>query len=85
MRLGELMERGKQWFEWLPGWMPICAAIFGGALWVGQYTQGINDRLVALEAQVKQIQEYLRTPHDPNYKSPQKDGESALPPTYQPQ
>jgi hypothetical protein len=61
---GETMvERAKAWFEWLPGWMPICAAIFAGAFWIGQDTQGINDRLTVLEKQVVQIQEYLRHQH----------------------
>ena len=74
-----MVERAKAWFEWMPGWIPVCITIFGGALWVGQYTQSINDRLNALEEQVKQIQQYMRTQHA------KKDinGDTALPPQYQ--
>ncbi len=67
----ESEHRGHMWYEWIPGWMPICAAIFGGALWVGQYTQGVNDRLQRLEDSIKEIRQYL-----------QRDGKGAyvLPP-----
>lgn len=52
-------EKSKAWYEWLPGWVPICFAIFGAALWIGQYTQGVSDRLTMLERAVKEIQAYL--------------------------
>ena len=59
-----------RWFEWIPGWLPICATICFGAWWVGQYTQSINDRLSALEKQVMAIQDYIRTQHSSTYVLP---------------
>jgi len=50
----------RSWYEWLPGWVPICVSIFGASLWVGQYTQSINDRLKNVEIQVNAIEEYLK-------------------------
>lgn len=63
-----MVEKTKRWFEWLPGWIPICFTLVCAALWVGQYTQGINDslsnlrdRLNIVEKQIQDIQDYLRT------------------------
>jgi hypothetical protein len=69
--MGKLVDTVKRWFEWMPGWMPVCAAIFGAALWVGQYTQSINDRLNSLEKQMQAIQEYLRNQHSKNSYEPE--------------
>lgn len=55
-------QEGARWYEWIPGWLPVCGAICAGALWIGQYTQGINDRLTNLEAQVKELHELLHNP-----------------------
>jgi hypothetical protein len=60
-----MVERAKEtWYRWIPGWLPVCGAICGAALWIGQYTQSINDRVGALErnndrinALEKQVQE----------------------------
>jgi hypothetical protein len=54
-----MADKLKPWYEWLPGWVPICFAIFGAALWIGQYTQNVSDRLATLERAVKDIQAYL--------------------------
>lgn len=51
------------WYEWIPGWLPICAAICGAALWIGQYTMHVNDRLDALEKSIRDIQMYLQQVH----------------------
>jgi len=59
----KMVEKAKSWFQGWPPWVPICFTILGAAVWVGQYTQSINDRLKSLEEQVKQIQEYMRTTH----------------------
>lgn len=58
-----MVQSVKRWFEWVPGWIPICISIFGAALWVGQYTQRIEDRLNSLEKQMIDVQEYMRSKH----------------------
>lgn len=60
-----VVERAKElWYQWIPGWLPVCSCIIVGAWWVGQYTQSINDRLKALEEQMKQVQQYISHDHD---------------------
>lgn len=58
-----MTEKVKSWFEWIPGWIPICFTLILGAMWVGKYTQSIDDRLSALEKQMVAIQEYIRSGH----------------------
>jgi hypothetical protein len=59
-----MVERAKElWYQWIPGWLPVCVCILSGAIWVGRYTQGIDDRLKSLEEQVKAIQQYISSDH----------------------
>lgn len=60
-----MVERAKQfWYEWIPGWLPVCTCIIGAAIWIGRYTQGIDDRLKALEEQMKAVQQYISHDHE---------------------
>jgi hypothetical protein len=87
-----MVERTKElWHTWIPAWLPICSCILGGAFYVGQYTQGINDRLSSVEQQIKAIQDYMRNDHmkslyrqpSPGVQYPQQDPQTSdLPPTY---
>jgi hypothetical protein len=75
-----MVEKAKTWVAQWPAWIPICVSILGGALWVGKYTQSIDDRLSSLEKQMVEIQDYVRHQH------PKKDGgDSSLPQTFVPQ
>jgi hypothetical protein len=61
-RLKGMVEQVKEsWYKWIPGWLPVCACICAGAMWIGQYTQSINDRLNSLEKEMQHIQDYLRS------------------------
>lgn len=59
------VEKKHPWYEWIPGWLPVCTTIVMAALWVGQYTQSINDRLQHLENSVHEIRQYIQA-HDKN-------------------
>jgi hypothetical protein len=75
-----MVEKAKTWVAQWPAWIPICVSILSGALWVGKYTQSIDDRLSSLEKQMVEIQDYVRHQH------PKKDGgQSDLPSDYQSQ
>ncbi len=59
-----MMDRARpRWYEIIPGWVPICFSILAAAIYAGQWTQSINDRLTNLEKEVQAIQEYIRTDH----------------------
>lgn len=61
-----MVEKVKRWFEIMPGWVPICITILSATMWLGRYSQSIEDRVKAMEEQIKAIQEYLRTHHTKN-------------------
>ena len=63
----------KRWYEWIPSWVPICAAIVYGALQIGQYIQSNNDRLTNLEKTVQEIKVYLQS-------QPREGASSPFPP-----
>ena len=63
-----MVEKAKAWAMLLPAWIPICVTILGAAVWIGQYTQSIDDRLSSLEKQMVEIQDYVRHQH------PRKEG-----------
>jgi hypothetical protein len=67
------------WHKWIPAWIPICITIFGGFYYAGQHEQKIEDRLVAVEKQMSEVQDYLRS-HDGaplfNKNNPQIKGNS---------
>lgn len=59
-RFRDMAEQVKStWYAWIPGWLPVCACICGAAMWVGQYTAHMNDRLDNLEKQVQRLQDYM--------------------------
>jgi hypothetical protein len=58
-----MVEKAKAWAILLPAWIPICVTILGAAVWIGQYTQSIDDRLSSLEKQMVEIQDYVRHEH----------------------
>jgi hypothetical protein len=68
-RGSNVVEKVKRWFEWLPGWLPVCSCILVGVFVLGQYQQSISDRLKSLEEQVKAIQDYMRTNHSEHPKN----------------
>lgn len=49
-----------RWFELIPGWMPICAAILSGAMWVARYTQKVDDHLDRLDDRMSSVEQYMR-------------------------
>lgn len=57
---GAVAERGKKWLEWLPGWMPICTAILGAAVWMGRYTQQVDDHLQQLDDRMTHVEQYMQ-------------------------
>ena len=48
------------WHKWIPAWIPICITIFGGFYYAGQHEQKIEDDLVTVKTQLKEVQDYLR-------------------------
>ena len=73
-----MVEKVKAiWYQWIPGWLPIVLAL----CWIAMQYQRNNDRLDALEHQMKDVQEYLRTNHDKSgYMGPQSGVQSGQQP-----
>ena len=68
-------NESRRWYTWIPGWLPIVLAICGGSMWIGQYTQTINDRLSALEKEVQEIQGVLQNLQERQSNVPQTQSE----------
>ena len=61
-----LVEKVKKfWHEQIPGWLPVCITLIGGAVsgifYSGRILQKIEDNQEMQEKQILDIQQYLRT------------------------
>ncbi len=62
-----VVEKAQElWYKWVPGWLPVFLAL----LWIAMQYQRIEDRLDIQDAQIKAIQEYLRSDHQKTSSSP---------------
>ena len=64
-RVSRVAEKVRDfWHKWIPAWIPICITIFGGFYYAGQHEQRIEDDLITVKKEVKEMQDYLRKRDD---------------------
>ena len=52
------------WYEWIPGWLPVCLCILSACWWVSSTVTGMQRDIQSLQKQVESIEDYLRHNHE---------------------
>ena len=50
----------RRWYEWLPGWVPICLTIALGFYAIGGRVQSFEDRLQSVEKQIAALTQEMQ-------------------------
>ncbi len=53
--MAEQAQFVRRWYEWLPGWVPICLTIALGFYAIGGRVQSFEDRLELVEKQISEL------------------------------